>query len=144
MPANPVVAQLNAFLRDETAAVETYNHAIERVRDATAKTQLIECQRSHAMRVEALRRRIQRFGGIPSTGTGIWGAISKLLEGGASLFGDKAAVMALQEGEERVLKNYQLNVMKLDADSRSFAERELLASQQLTSRSLEALKTTMR
>ena len=144
MPASPAVSQLNAFLRDETAAVETYNHAIERVRGATTRTQLIECQRSHTVRVEALRRRIQRFGGIPAAGTGVWGAISRLLGGGASLFGDKAAVMALQDGEERVLKNYQLNVMKLDADTRSFVERELLPSQQLTSQSLQALRATLR
>jgi|WetSurMetagenome_2_1015567.scaffolds.fasta_scaffold523279_2 hypothetical protein len=144
MPVNPAVAQLNAFLRDEAAAVDTYNHAIERVRDSAARSQLIACQRAHALRIEALRRRIQRFGGIPSTNASIWGAISRLPDGGASMSGGKAAVMALQEGEERVLHNYQLNVMKLDADTRSFVERELLPAQQLTSQSLEALKTTMR
>jgi hypothetical protein len=144
MPANPAVAQLNAFLRDEAAAVDTYNHAIERVRDSAARSQLIECQRAHAQRIEALRRRIQRFGGIPSTSPSVWGANSRLPADGASMSGGKAAVMALQEGEERVLKNYQLNVMKLDADTRSFVERELLPAQQLTSQSLEALKTTMR
>ena len=72
------------------------------------------------------------------------GAISRLLEGGAGLFGNRAAVMALQEGEERVLKNYQLNFMKLDADTRSFVEKELIPPQQLTSQSLEALKSSMR
>ena len=144
MPVTPVVAQLNAFLRDETAAVDTYSHAIERVRDSVARSQLIQCQRSHATRIEALQRRIQRFGGTPSTGSAVWGAISRLLDGGAGLFGVRAAVVALQEGEERVLRNYQLNVMRLDADSRSFVEKELLPSQQLTSQSLAALKTTMR
>jgi hypothetical protein len=144
MPPNPVVAHLNAFLRDETAAVDTYDHAIERLRESITRGQLVECQRSHAVRAEALRRRIQRCGGVPASGPGVWGPISRLLEGGAGLFGAKAAVMALQEGEARVLKSYQLNFMKLDADTRSFVERELLPPQQVTSQHLEALKTTMR
>ena len=72
--------------------------------------------------------------------SGAWGAFAKLIEGGAQLFGDKAAVIALEEGEDRGLAIYRKELPKLDATTQQLVETQLFAGQQTTHRALSALK----
>ena len=138
-----VVDQLNSFLRGELSAVETYRQALERLTSSQASTQLRECLTSHQQRVSLLRSRIQLLGGQPSEDSGAWGAFAKMIEGGAAVFGEKAAIAALEEGEDHGLKDYKADLDKLDSESRRLVESQLLPAQQQTHRALSNLKHTM-
>lgn len=134
---------LNGFLRGEISAVETYRQAIEKLGSSAARTELETCQRSHEDRVMKLRQHIQRLGGEPSKDSGAWGAFTRLFEGGAKAFGEKAAIAALEEGEDHGLRLYRDDLKKLDAGSRQLVEMDLLPAQERTHRSLSALKHAM-
>ncbi|HEY3594819.1 MAG TPA: DUF2383 domain-containing protein [Polyangiaceae bacterium] len=141
--AEQPVQQLNAFLRGEISAVETYRQAIDKVNDIAARTQMEQCQNSHQRRVDILRTRIVQLGGHPEKSSGAWGAFAKTAEGGASLFGEKAAIDVLEEGEDHGLKDYQSHLSNLDVDSRVFVEQELLPAQRQTHRVMSGLKHSM-
>jgi len=72
-----------------------------------------------------------------------WGAFAKLVEAGAKAFGEKAAIAALEEGEDHGLRLYKGDLDKLDAASRVFVETEMLPAQEQTHRTLSALKHAM-
>jgi hypothetical protein len=135
-----VVDTLNKFLRGELSAVETYGQALERLRDSTFVADLAECRASHQERVELLRQQVVRMGGKPSDTSGPWGGFAKLVEGSAKLFGEKAALSALEEGEDHGLKLYRDKANKLDVASRDVVERSLLPAQERTHQVMSALK----
>lgn len=142
--ADAITGILNKFLRGELSAVETYRQAIERLGNTTYATDLLENRRSHEQRVEMLRNQILRLGGQPADDSGAWGGFAKLIEGGAKLFGEKAAVAALEEGEDHGLKLYRSNsdISKLDLATRDFVERSLLPEQERTHRTTSRIKHT--
>ena len=134
---------LNAFLRGEMSAVETYQQAIERLKGSERRVELEECQRSHEQRVQRLRQHIVQLGGEPSESSGPWGAFTRLFEGGAKAFGERAAIAALEEGEDHGLRLYRDDIDKLDPQSRQLVEMDLLPAQERTHRSLSTLKHSM-
>jgi hypothetical protein len=140
--ADTAIDILNKFLRGELSAVETYRQALERLGTTACATDLTENQRSHQQRVELLRNQVIRMGGKPSDGSGPWGGFAKLIEGGAKLFGENAAIAALEEGEDHGLKLYRnrSDLEKLDLATRDFVERSLLPEQERTHRTTSALK----
>jgi hypothetical protein len=137
-----VTGILNKFLRGELSAAETYRQALERLANTSCATDLMENKRSHEQRVDMLRTQIIRLGGTPSEGSGPWGGFARLVEGGAKLFGEKAAIAALEEGEDHGLKLYRDrgDLEKLDLATRDFVERSLLPEQERTHRSTSSLK----
>lgn len=137
------VDQLNTLLRGEISAVETYRQALQKVNDARARNELEQCHVSHQRRVDMLKTRIIELGGEPAQGSGPWGAFAKAAEGGAAMFGEKAAIDVLEEGEDHGLKDYQKHLSDLDGASRMLVERELLPAQQQTHRTVSALKHTL-
>jgi hypothetical protein len=138
--ANDTVDTLNSFLRGEISAVETYRQAIDKLRGKPEVSTLTECQRSHEQRVSLLEREVQRRGGKPAQGSGPWGAFVKLLEGGATLFGVKAAIAALEEGEDHGRDDYKRDAPKLEPDARAFVQEHLLPEQLRTHQALSTLK----
>lgn len=138
-----IINTLNGFLRGEISAVETYSQAIEKLRSSSAAIELEQCRRSHEERVEKLRRQITQLGGEPSQESGPWGAFAKLFEGGAKVFGEKAAIAALEEGEDHGLRLYKGDLDKLDATTRAFVETDLLPAQERTHSFLSTLKKTI-
>jgi hypothetical protein len=144
MQTDKSVATLNSILRGEISAVETYDQAIEKLEgDASVAAQLRQCRTSHEQRVELLRGEIARRGGEPASGSGPWGAFAKLVEGGAKAFGKKAAIAALDEGEDHGLKQYRDDLPKLDGATRSTLERQLMSEQEQTHRAMSTLKHTL-
>lgn len=137
------VDQLNSFLRGEISAVETYRQALEKLRDSVNSVVLRECLRSHEQRVALLTQEIRRLGGQPATGSGVWGAFAKLIESGAKAFGEKAAIAALEEGEDHGRNDYRRDLDNLGASTRQFVQTHLLAEQERTHRSLSGLKHSM-
>jgi demethoxyubiquinone hydroxylase (CLK1/Coq7/Cat5 family) len=142
MDTNPVSA-LNELLRGEISAVETYRQALDKLSNSAARAQLEECRRSHELRVQQLRNEVVRRGGRPDDSSGAWGAFAKLVEGGATAFGEKAAIAALEEGEDHGLRLYKADLEKLDPASRTLVETDMLPAQERTHRSLSTLKHAM-
>ncbi len=136
------VEVLNSYLRGEISAVETYQMAAGKISEPSIRSALDECLRSHQERVNLLRTRIQQLGGRPSDGSGVWGGFAKLVEGGAKVFGARAALAALEEGEDYGLKMYRAReeLDKLDAESRKVAETQLRGAQEMTHARMSSLK----
>lgn len=141
--ANTDVETLNSFLRGEISAVETYRQAIDHVSNDRIRSQLEDCLHDHEHRVESIRERIEKLGGTPSESSGPWGTFAKLVQGGADMLGEKAAVQALEEGEDRGLANYQRDMDKTHGDARRLVRMELLPAQKRTHERLSRLKKTL-
>ena len=102
---------LNAALRSELAAIETYNQALEKHRQEFEHDvrfqQLSTILQDHQQAAARLRSLIQQMGATPSQDSGAWGTWSQTVMGAAKLFGDKSVLKALKEGEESGVKEYQ-------------------------------------
>lgn len=142
MQSNPVDT-LNELLRGEISAVETYRQALEKLSTSSARAELEDCRRSHEQRVQKLREQVVRMGGQPDSTSGAWGTFAKLVAGGAKAFGEKAAIAALEEGEDHGLRLYKGDIDKLDPTSRALIESDMLPAQERTHRSLSTLKHAM-
>lgn len=140
---NATVDTLNGFLRGEISAVETYRQALDKLETSPSRVQLEQCRRSHEERVNRLRQEVLRLGGKPEESSGAWGAFAKLVEGSAKALGEKAAISALEEGEDHGLKLYRDEIGKLDATARSVIESEVLPAQERTHKSLSTLKHSL-
>ena len=138
--AHDTIDTLNSFLRGEISAVETYRQAIEKLSDQPEASTLEDCLSSHERRVSLLETEIRRRGGEPAEGSGPWGALVQLIEGGAKLFGTKAAVAALEEGEDHGRDDYKRDAPKLEPDARSFVQQQLLPEQLRTHQTMSSLK----
>lgn len=138
-----IVDQLNSFLCGELSAVETYRQALEKAEGHEIRSTLEQCARSHQQRVQLLRQEVQRRGGQPADTAGAWGTFAKLVEGGAKLFGEKAAIAALEEGEDHGRNDYKRDLDDLDTETRAFVQQKLLPEQLRTHDALSALKKTM-
>jgi len=140
------VEQLNSFLRGELSAVETYRIALDKLdAGSPARAEIEACMASHHERVTALREAIIQLGGKPSEGSGPWGVFAKAVEGTATVFGDKAAIAALEEGEDHGLRDYkdELDEPDLDVQSSTLLTSRLLPAQQATHDRMSALKHRM-
>jgi len=131
---------LNGFLRDEMAAVATYDEALHERSTFSGKTELSTCQRSHEMRAGMLRDKIVSLGGEPAATAGLTGLWSKLVESGAVALGPEMAIRALEQGEDHVLRDYRNGIGKVEPEVRLFLEKMVLPEEEYTHRTLSDLK----
>jgi hypothetical protein len=129
------VDQLNAFLRGEISATETYRMAIEKVSTKAQSSEsslglLREIQAEHGRAAQAIRDRIRELGGEPEDSSGAWGVWAKFTEGVASLLGETTSLKALKEGEEHGLKDYVAGVDFIDLASGDLVQNQLIPAQQ--------------
>jgi hypothetical protein len=140
------VEQLNSFLRGELSAVETYRMALDKL-DATsvARTEVQQCLQSHEERVSMLRDAIITAGGTPADSSGPWGMFAKAVEGTAKVFGEKAAIAALEEGEDHGIKDYKdgMDDNDLDINAKGLLTSQLWPAQKQTHARMSALKKQM-
>ncbi|PWT96188.1 MAG: ferritin [Candidatus Melainabacteria bacterium] len=131
--------KLNGLLKGEIAAVETYEQALEKITNPDIRLELEDVQQCHADRAGLLTRTVASMGKEPTQGGGPWGAFAKLIEGGAKVFGEKAAIGVLEEGEDKGLADYR----KLQEDSDPIIHsivKELLPRQEETHAKMSSLK----
>jgi hypothetical protein len=131
--------KLNDCLRSERSAVETYTLAIKHTDKPEVTTTLSDIRESHSLRTKRIADFLRAHGIEPVKSAGAWGAIAKAVQGGANLFGDKAAVASLEEFEDRFLKMYE-NEEWYPADVQQFISSELLPRQQRTHELCRELK----
>lgn len=105
--ANKVVNKINSCLQNEIAAVQIYEQAIQNIDDLNAQSDLKAAQESHAARVQKLKNTVRELGGNPEMSSGVKGVFARAAEGTAGLFGEKAAISVLEEGEDRNLEQYE-------------------------------------
>ncbi len=121
--------KLESLHRGELAAVETYRQAIEKEgADAGILTRL---KSEHQDAADRLRDRITSLGGTASTSSGVWGGFAKAIEGAAKVFGNKAALEVLKQGEEHGVNEYEeaLTDPKVDVASKDLIRTTLLPRQ---------------
>jgi len=119
---------LNALLRGEVAAVETYDQVIAKF---GGQPQAIELQRirdEHTEAAAVLRERVRHFGGDPSEGSGIWGKLTAAITGTAKIFGPASALGTLKQGEEYGIGQYEnaLTDPEIDAEDKDLIRYRLL------------------
>jgi uncharacterized protein (TIGR02284 family) len=137
------IDQLNSFLRGELSAVETYQQCIDKMGNASIVSQLRVLQESHRRRADMLSQRIGMLGGKPADSSGVWGSFAKLVEGSAKVFGEAAAVSALEEGEDHGHDDYKRDLDKLSPEQRRFVESQILPEQQRTHDELSRIESTI-
>ncbi|MDO8846206.1 DUF2383 domain-containing protein [Methylicorpusculum sp.] len=129
------IETLNQFLKDELSATETYEQALEKLRDDTGLAEseaLKPIYESHKDAVSSLQSLISRLGGTPCESSGAWGTWAKIVQGSANLLGKDAAFTALQVGEKSGSENYEkaLEDTELSSDVQSLIKTKLLPAQQ--------------
>jgi hypothetical protein len=137
------IRQLNSFLRGELSAAETYRQALGKLDQFPQRATLEDCARSHEQRAQRLAEEVRRRGGEPAQSSGAWGGFTTLLQGGANLFGEKAAIAALEEGEDHGRDDYRRDLDSLEPDARQFVQTQMLPEQQRTHDTMSRLKKSM-
>lgn len=121
---------LNALLRSELAAVESYRRGIEQLDSTLYHGTLLHCRCSHEDRAEVLRQEILARGGIPVQDSGMWPTVSRFGEFETVLFGDSVAISALSRGENDGQDDYRAVLEQLEPDARQLVESALVPEQQ--------------
>lgn len=97
---------LNALLRGEMAAVETYTQALGNFDDLLVIADLQKIRDEHSKAVRELRDHVVRFGGRPSESAGPWGAFTAAVTTTAKAIGPATVLAALRQGEENGASEY--------------------------------------
>lgn len=99
---------LNALLRGELSAVETYDQALTRFeQNPDVRAELHRIQREHLDAASTLREAVTRFGGTPSDGSGLWGTFASAVTTAAKVIGSETVLATLKQGEERGISGYE-------------------------------------
>jgi uncharacterized protein (TIGR02284 family) len=135
---------IDKLLRDELAAKETYQQVLDKFREEASLSGadfLKPIYEDHKEAVSSLQEQAVQMGGTPTEDSGIWGTWSEIVQGGANMFGQKAALKALQEGEKTGADDYEeaLQDPDLPSEVRSLIETKLLPAQQSHIRTLDRL-----
>lgn len=119
---------LNALLRGEVAAVETYDQVIAKFAGQSQAVELQRLRNEHTESAAVLRERVRHFGGDPAEGSGLWGKLTAAITGTAKVFGPAAALGVLKQGEEYGIGQYEnaLTDPEIDADDKDLIRSRLL------------------
>jgi uncharacterized protein (TIGR02284 family) len=135
---------LDKLLKDELSATETYQQALDILREdaeLSDAVNLMPIYEAHKEAVSSLQSQIRQLGGAPAEDSGAWGTWAKIVLGGADLLGKKTVLKALQEGEKSGAGDYEeaLQITELPSNIRSLIETKLLPAQQAHIRILDRL-----
>ncbi len=137
---------LNSLLRGELAAVATYEMALKSVDGPAAADgdQLLRFASDHRRSAETLKAAVSALGGTPDEKAGIWGAVTRFVQGSVDLFSDRAAVKSLREGEEHGLSEYEKAVESVQPDAQRVITQELVPRQRKHISALAAIQLAIR
>lgn len=96
---------LNALVRGELSAVETYTRALGAFDDPLVIADLQKVRDEHSKAVRELRDRVIQFGGQPAEAGDPWGPFAAT--GGAKALGPATVLAALRQGEELGASEYE-------------------------------------
>ncbi|MDI1230659.1 MAG: DUF2383 domain-containing protein [Methylobacter sp.] len=138
------IKKIDKLLKDELAATETYQQALDKFREDVVLGEseyLMPIYENHKDAVSSLQAEISQLEGTPSEGSGVWGTWAEIVQGGANLFGQKAILTVLLEGEKLGVESYDEALQDPDLPSavRSLIETKLLPAQHAHIRTLDRL-----
>lgn len=138
---------INKLLKDELSATETYQQAIDKLKEDMGLDNAITLMpifEGHKLAASSLEEEIRTLGGTPAENSGAWGAWAKIVQGGANLFGKTAALKILQEGEKSGTEDYEKVLLdhELPAAVRTLIEGKLLPAQKSHHETLNKLLDT--
>lgn len=125
-----MLKHVEELIRGELSAVQSIDAILGKISDQKEKSELYAIRQDHFVAVDKL----SRFAGkdfkehrLDET-SGPWGTFASAFTGGASFFGDKAALKALKVGEEYGVKEYREAMDDSNADERlkSIIQADLL------------------
>jgi hypothetical protein len=124
--------QVDELIRGEISAVESFRAVLPKIKDNSERTALEQMLQDHVRAVDKLKRFAESKFEEKAQTSGPWGAFTKAFAGGASFFGDKAALTALKVGEQHGINEYQEAVKddSINAEIRTLIQSELLPNQQ--------------
>ena len=128
-PTSAAIDRLNKLLRDELAALETYDQALGTFdKYPAALAELKRIRDDHRESVQVLREHITQHGGTPTETSGAWGALAAALTEAAKVIGPDTTLVDLKQGEERGLGDYKDALKKGDMpdDCRDLIQNKLL------------------
>ena len=141
---NPkTIDQLNSFLRGELSAAETYRLALDRLDHTEHRGTLVQCSRSHEERARLLTEAILGRGGDPADSSGAWGSLVMMIERGAAAISERAAISALEEGEDHGRDDYLRDIDNLEPSARQLVEFAILPEQRRTHDTIKAVKRSL-
>src|SRR5262245_47972713 len=119
---------LNALLRGEVAAVETYDQVIAKFDGQPQAVDLQRIRDEHTESASVLRERVRHFGGDPAEGSGVWGKLTAAITGTAKIFGPATALSTLKQGEEYGIGQYEkaLGDPEIDTEDKDLIRSRLL------------------
>ena len=140
------IETLNTFLKDELSATETYQQALDKLREEAGlgeSKDLRPIYEDHKEAASILQTLISRMGGTPCEDSGAWGTWAKIVQGSANLLGKEAALKSLQGGEQSGADAYAeaLQEAGLSSEIISLIETKLLPAQQSHIRTLDRLSS---
>lgn len=116
--ASQLVDDLEALLQLDEDAVEAYKIAIDKLRDVSARGDLVEFKQDHARHIEDLSRAVLRLGGMPTEGRGP--LLTDALAAVRAASGDVAALRAMRMVERITNRAYaRVLAHRLDAEARA-------------------------
>lgn len=124
--------QVDELIRGEMAAVESFDSVINKIIDENERQKLSSIRMDHVRAVDTLKRFVSTELRDDVKQAGPWGAFTKAFAGGASFFGDKAAIQALKVGEEHGIREYQvaLEDQSIRPELKQVIRSELLPQQE--------------
>lgn len=138
------VDALNKLLRGELSAVETYDQAIAKFENKSGASDLRRIRDEHQRAAGALRDRVSRFGGQPSTDSGAWGTFAGAVTGAAKVLGPDTVLATLKKGEQHGISEYEeaLNNKDVNAECKEMIRSDLLPKCRTHVAELERLSTS--
>jgi hypothetical protein len=124
--------QIDELIRGELSAVKSIDAILGKIKNTAEKDQLYSIRQDHVHAVDKLRPFAEKgFKESARTG-GPWSSFASIFTGGASFFGDKAALKALKVGEEHGLNEYREAIKSKDIDQnvKRLIETDLLPTQE--------------
>jgi rubrerythrin len=117
--ASQLVDDLDALLQLDEDAVEAYKIAIDKLRDAGARGDLVELKQDHARHIEDLARVVLRLGGTPMQNDH-GGVLADALAAVRAASGDVSALRAMRMVERVTNRTYgRILAHRLDAETRA-------------------------
>lgn len=129
-----VVKEVSELIRGEMSAVKSIDTVLGKIKDSKDQETLRSLRQDHVRAIDKLKQfvgsDVNEAQEVESSGP--WGSFASAFTGGASFFGDKAALQALKVGEEHGVNEYRelLKNSEISPEVRRVVETELLPQQE--------------
>ena len=123
---------IEELIRGEYSAVKSIDLVLRRVKNNSEIDKLYEIRNDHFRAINRLRPFAKPDFDKKTLSAGPWGLLSTAFAGGASFFGDKAALRALKVGEEHGVSEYKeaVNDKNISSELKQIIQNELLPAQE--------------